>query len=136
MKGALFLALVGAAHATPPTQVITFEGIGKLAKTEEHSMDVTLTETGWITQIQGIGTATAKEGAPWWNDIAYGFVYAPGACTLSYGGFTSTLRYPNYQGCASLAAPPPLPTSPPQPHCQLPRTPFRACIGLYKMPPG
>ena len=136
MKGALFLALVGAAHATEETQEIPFDNIPLLGKTEDFEMDVTLAVTGFIKSIEVNMQVSAKDGAPWWNDFALGVIYDANACKLSYGGFTSTLRYPNYQGCASLAAPPPLPTSPPHPHCQLPRTPFRACIGLYKMPPG
>ena len=130
MKGALFLALVGAAHATEETQEIPFDNIPLLGKTEDFEMDVTLAVTGFIKSIEVNMQVSAKDGAPWWNDFALGVIYDANACKLSYGGFTSTLRYPNYQGCASLAAPPPLPTSPPHPHCQLPRTPFRACIGL------
>lgn len=97
------------AHATPQTQEIPFNGIPLLGKTEEFTVDVVLTVSGFLQSIEGEGTVTAKQGSPHWNDFAVGLMYPAAACTLSYGGFTGSLRYPNFQGCATLAAP--LPTA-------------------------
>ena len=107
---AALILLAAGAQAAPNTETIYLTGIPKLEKTEEFNIEHVMGYSGFLQSLAGTGTMSAKEGAPWWNDLAVGFVYTPGACTLSYGGFTSTLRYPNYQGCASrcaLSSPPP-----------------------------
>lgn len=99
---AALLMFAAGASATATTETIPFTGIPLLEKTEEFEIDHTMTASGFLTSIQADGTITARTGAPWWNDFAVGVMYPAGACTLSYGGFTSTLRYPNYQGTLGI----------------------------------
>ena len=56
-------------------------------------------------------TWTAGTGAVWWEDMAMGVSDNNTGCQISWGGYTPTLRLPNYQGhmgaFGSIGGPPP-----------------------------
>ena len=47
-------------------------------------------------------TWTAGTGAVWWEDMAMGVSDNNTGCQISWGGYTASLRLPNYQGLSLI----------------------------------